>query len=243
MFVDQFDQEFSRDIEPTKASHADNYYYQLVANIRKYKGAPPLPKPSAPKTIRISGPFSQWQGVKPEYRDHHGEIIPRDHPGVGKTHYKNTTGRNDLTLMKVARDKNFIYFYARCRKEITSPKDPYWMTLLIDSDQNIKTGWQGYDYVINRSTLSASRAIIEKYKTGFTWQKTAEIHYRLAGKELHFAVPRSAIGLASEGTPLQFDFKWIDNCPTEDIMNFYTTGDAAPEGRFKYRYNTKSSVK
>ncbi|MGC9469063.1 MAG: hypothetical protein ACP5HS_10765, partial [Anaerolineae bacterium] len=31
MFVDQFDQEFSRDIEMMKGGHQDNYYYQLVA--------------------------------------------------------------------------------------------------------------------------------------------------------------------------------------------------------------------
>jgi hypothetical protein len=37
MFVDQFSEEFSRDIEPMKGGHGDNYYYQLVANVRRYK--------------------------------------------------------------------------------------------------------------------------------------------------------------------------------------------------------------
>ena len=37
-FVDQCDKEYSRDIEPMKGGFADNYYYQLVANIRRYKG-------------------------------------------------------------------------------------------------------------------------------------------------------------------------------------------------------------
>src|SRR5271166_2777688 len=42
-FVDEFDAEFSRDIEPMKGAHGDNYYYQLVANIRRFKGARPVP--------------------------------------------------------------------------------------------------------------------------------------------------------------------------------------------------------
>ncbi len=36
MFVDTFNQEHSRDIEPMKGGHGDNYYYQLVNYIRRY---------------------------------------------------------------------------------------------------------------------------------------------------------------------------------------------------------------
>ena len=38
VFVDQYSQEYSRDIEPMRGGHADNYYWQLVANVRRYKG-------------------------------------------------------------------------------------------------------------------------------------------------------------------------------------------------------------
>ncbi|HEX2971074.1 MAG TPA: hypothetical protein VHP11_02005, partial [Tepidisphaeraceae bacterium] len=34
-FVDQFNTEYSRDIEPMKGGHGDNYYYQMVAHIRR----------------------------------------------------------------------------------------------------------------------------------------------------------------------------------------------------------------
>ena len=40
VFVDQFDQEYSRDIEPMRGGHADHYYWQMVANLRRYRGAP-----------------------------------------------------------------------------------------------------------------------------------------------------------------------------------------------------------
>jgi len=42
-FVDEFNQEYSRDIEPMRGGHGDNYYYQMVANIRRYKGVRSIP--------------------------------------------------------------------------------------------------------------------------------------------------------------------------------------------------------
>ena len=44
MFVDQYTQEYSRDIEPMKGGHGDDYYYQLVSYVRRYKGVrqPPV---------------------------------------------------------------------------------------------------------------------------------------------------------------------------------------------------------
>ena len=47
-FPDEFTNEYSRDIEPMKGGFADNYFYQLVANIRRYKGIRACPPPSPP---------------------------------------------------------------------------------------------------------------------------------------------------------------------------------------------------
>ena len=69
VFVDQFDQEYSRDIEPVAGLHGDNYYYQLVSNVRRDKGVPAVPKASAPKTIDLAGGFDQWKDVGPEFVD------------------------------------------------------------------------------------------------------------------------------------------------------------------------------
>ena len=45
-FVDLYAQEFSRDIEPMRGGYGDNYYWQMVANIRRYKGVRPVPTAS-----------------------------------------------------------------------------------------------------------------------------------------------------------------------------------------------------
>lgn len=109
-FVDQYDQEHSRDIEPMKGGHNDNYYWQMVAHIRRYKGAPPMPKASAPTTIKLDGRFEQWKDVDPTFSDHINETLPRDFDGAGGLRYENKTGRNDIVACKVARDAKNVYF-------------------------------------------------------------------------------------------------------------------------------------
>ena len=102
MFVDEFDQEHSRDIEPMQGGHGDNYYYQMVSYIRRYKGARPVP-PVTPAPIRIDGRFDDWAAVGPEFRDPIGDPMRRNHPGWGSAGpYVDTTGRNDIVVAKVS---------------------------------------------------------------------------------------------------------------------------------------------
>ena len=83
-FCDEFNQEYSRDIEPMKGGHGDSYYYQLVASIRRYKGVRPIP-PVKSGPIQIDGKFDDWKPVMPEFRDTIGDPVHRDHTGWGKT--------------------------------------------------------------------------------------------------------------------------------------------------------------
>jgi hypothetical protein len=149
-FVDQLNQEYSRDIEPMKGGHGDSYDYQLVANVRRYKGAEPLPRASASRSIRIDGGMDQWADVLPAFTDDSGDTAPRDFDGAGGLHYRDRSGRNDLVQLKVARDDTNVYFYARTRQALTPRSDLNWMWLLIDIDGNPKTGWEGYDFIVNR---------------------------------------------------------------------------------------------
>lgn len=55
-------------------------------------------------------------------------------------------------------------------------------------------------------------------------------------------VPRKLLGNA--GKTLDFGFKWCDdNLGDGDILTLYTDGDAAPGGRFVFRFATKPSEK
>lgn len=238
VFVDQFDEEFSRDIEPMNGGHGDNYYWQLVANVRRFKGAPPVPRASAPKTIRLDHGFEQWRDVGPEFLDHIGDTVPRDFDGVAGLHYRNDSGRNDIVSAKVARDSSRIYFYVRTAAPISSWRGTNWMWLLIDADQNPATGWQGYDFIVNRLVESDGTTWLEKNVGGWNWQKVQRLKFRVQGNQMHVAIPRSALGLAKGARPVRLDFKWADHLQRPgDVMDFYLDGDVAPEGRLNYRYH------
>jgi hypothetical protein len=236
-FVDQFNEEFSRDIEPMKNGHGDNYYYQLVANVRRYKGAPPLPLASAPKTIPIRGAFDSWADVGPEYHDDVGDTLPRNHDGAGGLHYTDRSGRNDLVAFKVARDEQNLYFFARSQGPLSPRSGAGWMWLLLDVDGNCRTGWEGFDYIVHRTIDLDGTAWLERHDGGSRWIKVARVEERIAERELHLAIPRSALGLSVGAGPLSLDFKWADSLQRPgEVMDFYTSGDVAPEGRFRYRY-------
>jgi hypothetical protein len=240
VFVDQFNEEYSRDLEMMRGGHGDNYYYQLVANVRRYKGMPALRKASGPMTVQIDSGFHQWRTVRPEYWDPIGETLPRDYAGVAKLHYVNRTGRNDFELMKVARDDQNVYFYARTHDPITPWNGGNWMMLLIDVEGSANTGWEGYQYIVNRTVRNETTSLLERSTGGWNWAKVVEVSYRVQGNELQVAIPRSALGLPTGKNDFKLDFKWADNMQKPgDVMDFYLSGDVAPDGRFKYRYLTK----
>lgn len=241
VFVDQFDQENSRDIEPVTGLHHDHYYYQLVDGVRRYKGYPALPAASSPKTIHLAGGFSPWREVAPAFTDHAFDDDQRDF-GQGARHYVRTSGRNDLTVMKVARDATHVYFYAQTRRPLTPSTDANWMILLLDTDQKRSTGWEGYDYIVNRSR-DGRETWLERNTGGWTWEKVAKLPLTVSGHELMFALPRAALGLPA-GDTLTLDFKWWDNPQKPgDLMDVYLSGDAAPDGRFNFRYLTAPLVR
>ena len=236
-FVDQFDREYSRDIEPMKGGHGDNYYYQLAANVRRYKGISAIPKASSPKSIDLDGGFERWKDVSPEFLDDAGDTSPRDFDGAGGTHYVNRSGRNDLVACKVARDAKNVFFYARTRADLTPRTDPNWMELLIDADRDPRTGWEGFDFIVNRTVEADGTTWLERNAGGWRWEKVAKVRARVSGTELHLAIPRPAIGIPEGPGGLAIDFKWTDNVQHPgDILDFYVSGDVAPEGRYKFRY-------
>jgi len=235
-FVDLYDQEFSRDIEPMRGGFGDNYYWQMVANIRRYKGARPLPAASSSKTIAIPGDFAQWADVKPVYLDDLHDTTHRDHDGVaGAGHYTNKSGRNDLDTMHVAQDATHCFFHVSTREALTPATDADWMVLLLDTDQSAKTGWHGYDFRINHTRSAPDSASIEHWN-GKAWQTIGTANLQIGINELHLAAERTVLGFAP-GKPLRFDFKWTDSVPaTAEAIDFLDQGDTAPNTRFNFRY-------
>ena len=241
-FVDAYTPEYSRDIEPMKGGHSDNYYYQMISNIRRYKGVRAQEPASKPASVRIDGNFDEWTSIKPEYRDHIGDTEHRASKGWGNTGtYTDTTGRNDFVRARVARDAKYIYFYVETKQPITSYKDPNWMMLFINADQGHNTGWNGYDLLVNWPPMDASKTSVKRNTGGWNWKTAATADYRVRGNKMEVRVPCSILG--KSGKRVAFDFHWADNIRKPgDITEFVVSGDSAPSRRFNYRYDTGSSV-
>lgn len=238
-FVDQFDWERSRDIEPNKGwgDKGDVYYLQLIDKVRQFKGMAPPPSVSAPKSITIGGSASQWNGVLPEFNHYKGNTLHRDHRGSNNTYYVNTTGRNDIVKAKVARDDNNLYFYVEAAETLTSPTDRNWMMLFIDADRDKSTGWNGYDIIVNRQSPGAQTAIVERnVGDRWEWEKVAEAPYAVNGNYLEIELSREVLSLNSK--KVDIEFKWNDNMQENgNIMDFYVNGDTAPGGRLNFVFS------
>ena len=240
MFVDAFTQEYSRDIEPMKGGHWDNYYYQMIDGIRRFKGVRPPPPPAERTTIVIDGDFADWANVQPDYRDDRGDAAHRDEPAYDKPgRYINRTGRNDFVQLKVAADDESVYFYARTAQPISPHTDPHWMLLFIDVDNNPRTGWEGFDFRVNRDCPSPRTSSVHQAGADGVWTPVGTAVRSVRGNELELAIPRSVLNLSAD-QPARFSFKWADNIQKDnDPMEFTINGDAAPNARFKYVFAEK----
>ena len=252
VFFDQYNDEFSRDIEPTKGELKDHYYYQLVNFVRQYKGVRPIPTPSMGSTIDITADNAQWESVEPYYAAYIGNTDDREGEGWGSLTYHEYSGRNDIIGARVARDDEFVYFYVECNEDITPYTDPLWMVLYLDTDQE-NQGWETFDYVLNKTSPTATKAYLEKFTgDGYATETVGEVEYTVDGKYMQVKVPKSMLDL--KGYDFTINFTWTDNVHDEadagakgdtdysytrfsgDIMDFYISGDVAPSGRFKYSY-------
>ncbi|MDD3039161.1 hypothetical protein [Bacteroides sp.] len=240
-FVDQYNWNCSRDIEPNKGwgDKGDVYYLQLIDNVRKFKGMNKPEKASNPKTIRL-GKKGSWDDVRPYYTSYKGNTAHRDCAGRYNTYYKNTSGRNDITGAKVTHDDQSIYFYVETAGALTSCKDPNWMMLFIDTDRDKRTGWNGYDYIINRQSPTGNHIIIEKcYKNKWIWNPVGKGKFTVQDNELEISIEKNLIDL--KASSIDIEFKWCDNMQDEgNIMDFYVNGDTAPGGRFNFIYTSDS---
>jgi len=239
-FVDQFDWDRSRDIEPNKGwgDKGDVYYMQLIDNVRKFKGMQAAETVSAPQTITI-GNKKAWDHVLPYYRHYKGNTFHRDHEGRYDQHYTNTTGRNDLIGAKIARDNDKVYFYVETDKTISPSTDRNWMLLFLDIDRSKSSGWNGYDYVINRINPKNGKAILERnVGNRWEWEVVAELPFVVRNNTLEIEISRTALNLLNK--KLDFEFKWSDNMQENgNIMDFYVNGDVAPGGRFNFIYTAQ----
>jgi len=211
VFVDSADTRFSRDTEPSAGILGDNYYMQMVDEIRKFKHSVDQ---KAPGGISV-------------YYDYENDTLPRDAAGFGGVAYQDDSGRNDIIRMTVAREGANFIFTVEAKDALTPSTDHNWMALFINADGK-PGGWEGYDYVIGRET----RGMVERSTGGWNWTPIGQADWAVNGSKLTLTVPCELLGNLTS-----FQFKWADNYTPGEVYSFYTRGDAAPMGRLNYCWN------
>ena len=237
-FVDCYNHEYSRDLEPMEGGFGDNYYYYMVDYLRKYKGITRVEPAGASSGMTVDGSFDDWKAVTTWYKDDSGDVRDRSHFGFGWNNRSltNTTGRNDIVYSKVATDGGNLYFYVQTAADISSYIDSNWMRLLIGVDGLAASSWEGFHFIVNNGVNDGSTTTLASAKGGgWGWESRGEVQYRVSGREMEIAVPLASLGI-TDPADFTVDFKWADNTLADgDIMECMRDGDSVPNGRFRYR--------
>ena len=248
--VDQFTPEYSRDGEPMKlrdgVGFGDNYYYQMANYIRLFKGIDAVPVADGTEveiTMRDADTDSAaWERVTPAYMDTVGDTAFRNQISFQSEYrYQNNTGRNDLDTAKVTQDGEYLYFHVTTVNELVTADDVSWMNLYLDIDNDPSTGWEGYDFVLNRSRDGSSVSIEKFIENSWQFETIGSAEYLLGTKSFTIKVSKSILQNAVPNVNFKlFGFKWADHSVTDgDVMRFMDLGDTAPNDRFKFLYTTE----
>lgn len=240
-FVDQFNTEHSRDAEPMRiregeaaAGFGDNYYYQMTDYIRRFKGTGAVTEASGQISITL-GHTADWDRVGPVYGDHVGDTEWRqaDSYFTG-LNYVNNSGRNDLVSAKVSQDADYLYFLVNTAENVVIDDGSNWMNLYLDIDNNPATGWEGYDFVLNRAR-DGHYVSVESLAGGWAGTHVGQALYTVSGNQMVIRLSKAVVGVS--GTASEFCFKWADNSTViGSVMEFMDLGDTAPNDRFSYLY-------
>jgi hypothetical protein len=223
-FIDQYSMEYSRDIEPMRGGFEDNYYYQMVSNIRKFKGVENADVSKVRKNNGVQAP-----PASKVWKDDVGDTFHRNHPGYASAGpYINNWGRNDIVECSVNEEGSNLVFSAETAAPLTKEIDSTWMNLLIRNPEPAGDSWEGFQFRVRPE--NGTSAAFEQWVSK-DWKKIATVPVRTTDRSVCVSVPRKYIGKSFQ--PLEF--KWFDHMPEPlNVLDFMDHGDTAPNSRFRY---------
>ena len=220
IFVDLFNEEFSRDAEMMRGGYGDNFYMLLAENVRRYKGD--------------CGVAAQKGRV---FRDFEGDALVRDFKNFdGSGRYIDSSARNDIVEITVSESAAAVTFEVRTASDVIpyAQGDLNWMNILVKTDDSSDKAFE-YDYVINRYPTVNGVTTVERICADGRKVLSGKATYSVSGDILRVTVPFEALGL--EAGDVHFGFKVADNvADPDDIMEYYVSGDSAPIGRLSFDY-------
>ncbi len=233
VLVDNVNFEYSRDIEPMKGGAQDSFYMQMITNIRKYKNKSITTALQNAKFNPVTPDASfDWSKVQAVFRKTEAVDEARDNMGAAKSvYYKQDEARNNIKEIRIVTDKDNIYFHITCADTITHRKDAGWMNLFIGTGSLSQKGWEGYEFVVNRS----GEGNVDSLNADFSLKTAGKAGISKNGNTMVITVPRKVLGLSQ--TDNNFYFKVADNIENpSDITDYYVSGCSVPMGRMSFRY-------
>jgi len=236
--ADEFNDEFSRDLEPTRTGiMKDNAYILNTALSRKWKDSDPRHYTYQP--LSPAGADDPAWGSASKYLDFTGENLIRDFPRADDAfNLTDDTPRNDISSVSVARDDRYLYFKIQCAADITEkdPADTGWLNILLNTKNSGAKDNMGYQFVINRNVNGNATEIDKPVKAGASAYKKAGVgDIEVSGDTAYVKVPLKALGLNSRNYDIQF--KVTDNVTQNgDVLSFYDSGESAPCGRLNWEF-------
>ena len=160
--------------------YGDNYYLQLVQNIRKFKydtvdsGAVENER----QTVDITKGSSEWTAISRVYLDAAGEVIRRNCKSVDPSLvYTDTTNRNDVVSLKMVNDGENLYIRVETKSPVTEYEegDEEWMNVYIATGAS--GGWENYNYIVNRRPNADGTTSVQKLN-GTVLEEAGAARYR-----------------------------------------------------------------
>ena len=242
-FADQFNMEFSRDLEmmADENGYGDNFYLQNMRNTRAFKGGKAVSFKAGTATPALDGNTEWSKGRK--YMDVGGEAVERNHRNTdGSAMYVNTTNRNDILSVEVVNDGSYLYFRITTLNDIVIDEGAENnLNILLSVKGSTAPAWEGYQFLVNRTAPQAglSKTSLEKVAAAGKYEFSAvgNVDSYLQGKTFSVKIPLQSLGI-TDAKNFTVDFKVADGISDpSNVMKYYLDGDAAPVGRLNYRYN------
>lgn len=230
VFFDCVSPEFSRDIEPIKGYYGDNFYMQMIQNIRAFKGQTGRGIKVQKALLSPTQLNEAWNGITSGVSEFTGKGNRNFKDCTGRKTYENNTLRNDIAEIRVAKRDDKVYVLVTTKDTITEPSGENWMNLWIRTSDTT-TDPCGYNYVINRTRDGLTANVERLTENGSEIVGTAQLC--ISGKSIQYCIDSSIFGNT-------FQLKVTDNVAfMQDVMLLYTDGDCAPYGRLNYQFVLK----
>jgi hypothetical protein len=223
-FADAVNMEFSRDTEPMKGGYGDNFLMQLMANISNFKGI---------GDKSLYGPFNGDWSRAASFSDFGKDNMARNHKAAwGGKVYRQNAGRVNIQNIWMAHDKDSLHVLVKCEKEIGQINDASHMNLFIGTGAPSLKGWEGYEYVINRSVAGS----IDALDADFNLTQVGKCYIKIEANVMYMVIPFETLGITSNNFSIYF--KLADSVKQADsIEDYYVSGQSLPMGRTSFSYS------